>query len=371
MSDPAFRATLDVLTSVAPPAFFTDENLFCLVVGRMANLSLEHGNSDGSCLAYVSLGIILGPHFGDYRAAFRFGKLALDLVEQRRLDRFKARVYMCFGQVVNPWARHIQTGRVFLRRAFATAQETGDLTFAAYSCHSLFTDLLAAGDPLGDVQREAENGLEFARKAQFGLVVDIITGQLRLIRTLRGLTPDFSSFNDAEFDEGRFEQHLESEPRLALATCWYWIRKLEACFYADDHASALLAASKAQRLLWTSTSCFEVAEYHFFCALALAALLTANNDAAPAPSADERLRHLTALVAHHEQLAVWAENCPENFGNRAALVGAEIARIGGDGRRRRTSTSRRFAPHATTASSTTRRLPTRRLRASTARGASS
>ncbi len=56
-----------------------------------------------------------------------------------------------------------------MRRAFDTANKTGDLAFAAYSCHHLITNLLAAGDPLSEVQREAENGLEFARKARFGL----------------------------------------------------------------------------------------------------------------------------------------------------------------------------------------------------------
>jgi PAS domain S-box-containing protein len=35
------------------------------------------------------------------------------------------------------------------------------------------------------------------------------------------------------------------------------------------------------------------------------------------------------LVAHHRELELWAENCPENFQTRAALVGAEIARIEG------------------------------------------
>src|SRR6202035_1331073 len=32
---------------------------------------------------------------------------------------------------------------------------------------------------------------------------------------------------------------------------------------------------------------------------------------------------------HHNQLDIWARNCPENFENRVALVGAEIARIEG------------------------------------------
>jgi predicted ATPase len=92
MTDPICRATLDVLTVVEGPAFFTDQNLRCLVVARMVNLSLERGNSDGSCVAYVQLGWFVGPRFGDHQAAFRFGKLALDLVEKRGLERFRARV---------------------------------------------------------------------------------------------------------------------------------------------------------------------------------------------------------------------------------------------------------------------------------------
>jgi PAS domain S-box-containing protein len=319
MTDPACRATLDVLTAVEEPAYFTDENLQCLVIARMANLSLEHGNSDGSCVAYVQLGWLVGSRFGDYQAAFRFGKLGLDLVEKRGLERFRAQVSQLFGYFINPWSRHLRTGLGLLRRSFTTAQEVGDLQYAVFSCDRLVTLLLAAGDPLSVVQREAENGLEFARKARFGYVVDIIIGQLRLIRTLRGLTPSLSSFNDAEFDEGRFEQHLEADPHLVFATCWYWIRKLQARFYGGDYASALAAASKAEPLLQTPGH-FESAEYLFYDALARAA----QYDAA---SPEERARHLEALAAHHEQIVVLAENCPENFGNRAELIAAEIARI--------------------------------------------
>ncbi len=50
MTDRDRRATLDVLTAVHAPANFTDGNLLALVIGRMANLSFEHGNGDGSCL---------------------------------------------------------------------------------------------------------------------------------------------------------------------------------------------------------------------------------------------------------------------------------------------------------------------------------
>src|SRR5207244_9974049 len=67
---------------------------------------------------------------------------------------------------------------------------------------------------------------------------------------------------------------------------------------------------------------FEEADYHFYAARAGAA---ASESAAP----DERREHSGALAEHHKRLELWAENCPENFANRAALVGAEIARLDG------------------------------------------
>src|SRR5260370_12121343 len=105
MSDPDRCATMDVLTVLTSPALFTDLNLFRLVVGRMACLSLEHGNSDGSCLAYAWLGGILGTHFGNYQAGLRFGRLGLDLVERRGRDRFRPPVSFLFA-VHSPHLTH-------------------------------------------------------------------------------------------------------------------------------------------------------------------------------------------------------------------------------------------------------------------------
>jgi PAS domain S-box-containing protein len=320
MADPLALATLDVLTETVTPAGFINENLLLLVICRMVNLSLEHGNSDGSCFAYVWLGKVAGPRFGSYEAGFRFGHVGYELVEKRSLYRFQARTYLCFGHHVVPWTRHIRAGRDFIRRGSEIANRIGDLTFAAYSCNDLIVNLLASGEPLGDAQREAEKGLDFARRARFGLVIDALTPQLCLIRTLRGLSPTFGSFNNAQFDELRFERHLAEDGRLALPECWYWIRKLQARFFAGNYSSALEASLRAQRLLWAIQSYFERTEYEFYTALSRAALW----DSA---TVDERQHHFEVLTAHHKELEEWAANCPENFEARAALVSAEIARI--------------------------------------------
>ena len=133
------------------------------------------------------------------------------------------------------------------------------------------------------------------------------------------------------------ERRFASQPDLAYAESWYCIRKLQARFFAGDYAAALEASSRAQPLLWTSPETLEAkdrqvpdaplasAEYYFYGALARAAC-------ADAMLPDQRRQHVEALAAHHHQLAIWAEHGPENFAHRAALVGAEMARI--DGRER-------------------------------------
>ncbi|WP_250493931.1 AAA family ATPase [Caballeronia sp. GAWG1-1] len=304
-------ATLDVLTAVLPPAFFSDEDLVCLVLCRMANLSVAHGNSDASSLGYAYLGMVTGPIFGDYQAGFGFGRLGLALVDERALDRFKARVYMCFAYHVTPWTRHIRTNLPLLRRAFDAATESGDLTYTGFSSCTLITSLLAAGEPLADVEREAQERLSIVKSAKFGLIVDIITSQLRLIGHLRG-----DSVLLAGFDEAEFERRLEADASLAIAACWYWIRKQQWLHFADDIAGAAAAGDKARPLLWTSAGHFEMAEYYFHAALVLARMH------------DPRKHDVSSTLAeYHGKLQVWAYHGPANFGCRAALVEGEVARI--------------------------------------------
>jgi PAS domain S-box-containing protein len=322
MTDPVSLATLDVLTKVLPPALFTDANLLSLAICSAVNLSLERGNSDGSCVAYGWLGQIAGARFNNYKAGFKFGLLGYELVEGSSLTRFRPRVYMVFASHVMPWSRHVRTARQLIHKAFEIANENGDLSFAAYSRVNLNTNLLTSGDSLSDVQREAEIGLQFAHKLRFGFAIDIITSHLALVRTLRGSTLEFGCFDNERFEERQFECHLASEPRLAQPECIYWIRKLQARFLSADYASAVDASLHAQRLIWSVPSNLDTIDYHYYAALSHAALW----DSA---SADQRLQHGSALAVYHQQLEVWAENCPENFETLSALVGAEIARIEG------------------------------------------
>ncbi len=319
MSDPASIAALDVLTKILPAVLHIDVNLFALVVCRAVSLSIEHGNNDGSCFCYVWLSTVAGMRFGDYESAFQFAQIGYDLVEKRGLKRFQARTYDTFAVISMPWMKHLRACCDVVRHAFEIANKVGDVTYAVFSLIGLSPVLLAAGVPLDEVEREAEFGLDFAQKANFGLVSPFANAQLGLIRTLKGSTSKFGSLDHPGLDEILFERHLDSQS--AMVCCWYWIAKMQARFFAGDFVSALEASAEAWPLLLRSPG-LDFAVHAFYSALARAALWDSL-------SPDERQGHFDALEAHSKQLAIWAGHCPENFENRAVLVGAEIARIEG------------------------------------------
>ena len=221
--------------------------------------------------------------------------------------------------------KYLRAGRALL--AEETWERNHQLIFSieylTAECELLTVTVgLAAGDPLAEVQKECENGLAFARRVRFGLVIERCGAQLGLILTLRGLTATFGCLDHEGYSELDTERRLAKSPDLVLAEFYYWTRKLQAHFFAGDLASAVDASLHAEPLLWTSAAMFESAEYRLYGALAHAAVW---DHATP----EQRPRHFDSVLGHHRQLQEWAELDPETFEDRAALVGAEIARIEG------------------------------------------
>jgi predicted ATPase/two-component sensor histidine kinase len=313
------RAVLDVLGACIPPAFFSDQNLVCLMLCWMANYSLDHGNCSASPLGYAYLGMVTGPFFENFRAGFEFGQLGRDLVEERGFGRYAARVHMTFAYHVAPWTQHISYTLPLLTKAFEIAVRAGDLTYCGFTSSTILTSLLAAGTPLAEVQREAETRLGLMRQLKFGLISDIITSKLLMIRSLRGLIP--YAVNESEPSEELFEARLESEAGLAIAACWHWITKLQRAVLGGDYQAGLAAAARAEPLLWTTAGHLEMVEYHFYAALAHAGC---SHEGDPA-------QHHAPLLLHQKQLHLWAKNCPQNFGAASAIIDAMIASSLGQG----------------------------------------
>jgi len=135
---------------------------------------------------------------------------------------------------------------------------------------------------------------------------------------------------------------LPSSP-IGSASC-------KARFFAGDYAGALEASSRGATDIGATLVILQASEYHFYGALSRAA---ACNTAA----AGERQQHQDAIAAHHRQLEILGGELSGDFENRAALVGAEIARLDGRDVDAMRLYEQAIRSARANASSTTRRSP--------------
>jgi predicted ATPase/signal transduction histidine kinase len=320
LSSPIDLATLDVCNSLVVPAYLVDRNLHAQIILFMATLSIERGSSDFASNAYAMLSLVLGPLFDDPERGFEFGRLGVALVDEKNYARFRAHVYLAYGEIVVARSTHVHESHAWLARSADAAERSGDVVFAIQARSYGISSLLACGEPLTEVQRAAEEALTAARRAEYDFMKGTIGVQLALARSLLGATPSFGLLNDADSDI--HELQYESRALPAPEAFYYWVRKLQARFYAGDFPAAVAAARMARTLVSAGRMFVEESQLWFFGALAEAATFP--------DGADDRAPHLDALAAYEAELANWAELAPENFSNKLALVRAERARIEGD-----------------------------------------
>jgi len=304
MTDPNWRACMEVMLALQPVAVFNDKALYDLIVLRLANLSLEHGLCDASAIGFSELALVMWPRFGDRVGGFRFGELGRELVEERGFRRFSGAVLTVVAHHVTPWTVGPAAALALMRRALAITIESGDLLFRHYCLVHVAVLGLAAGDQLDDIQRELESSLEFVRKSAFLLIHQCLEGLLYLLESLRGVQPRTA------IDERVFQTPTRG---LEIAAYFYWVRKLQAKVFEGDFPAAVQAAGRAKSFEWSARTFFERAEHVYFGAIAHAGI-----------------GDVDAVAVAHTQLLEWAVDGPETFTSRVALIGAELARLRDD-----------------------------------------
>jgi len=309
MTDPEMLTAMNILSALMPPAYYTDFHSFCAVASRMVKVSIQNGVSGASAHAYAVLAFILGPVFHRYGEGNRFAKLACDLVEKHSFVAYRAKVYHAMG-IAAFWTQPIATAIEFMRAASRTVTETCDLVFACYGMHQSIVGLLLRNDPLAAVWRESEIALDFVQRARVHVVADIILNQQRFIATMQGRSATFSTPNESQFDG------------LPSSETHRRITKLKTRFMLGDYAEALAAAEKVKPLLRVVAAQILFFDYYYYTALTVAALYENS-------SAHEQSGWRNLLAQHREQLREWADNYPPTFGDKYALVSAEIARLEG------------------------------------------
>jgi len=318
MTDPDLLAAMHLLANTIDASGFSEFNLALVLRCRMVTLSLRHGVSGASAVGCAFLAHQLGTVFGRYNDGYRFAKVACDLVAKYGFAKYAAGVHLSMG-IVATWTEPIGVALDFARLAGRDTTEAEEVTKVCFSHTQIVGIRLFRGDPLDAVWRESEIGLDFVREAGFQDAADLIVGQQRFIANMQGRTASFSTFDEPLFDQDAFEAAIIGRQVPSR----YWVLKLKARFVSGDYAKAFSAAEMAKQQCGSAlgTPLMRV-DYHYYAALTVAALFDDAGD-------DARGEWRERLGAHQAVLHELAQINPPTFGDKHALVAAEIARIEG------------------------------------------
>lgn len=319
MTDPYKLAAMRILTNTINATYVAVTELMSLITFKMTNLSVNYGYTSMSAHAYASYGLILCGDVGDIEAGYRFGQLALFLLDRFNAKELKPRTLMVVNNFIRHWKEHARSTLHPLLEAYQSGMEIGDLEFAAiaiyvYSSLSFFT-----GKPLAKLEQEMASYSEvLARiKQQRALYMNGLYRQVVL--NLMGKSDKPFLLNGSSYNEDKMlPLHLEANDRTAI----YYVcfNKLILCYLFQEYTQAVEYATMAERYAKSAVGSLSIVIFHFYDSLARLATYTQVQPA-------EQASILEKVEANQKKLQQWARHAPMNHLHKWYLVEAEYARV--------------------------------------------
>ncbi|MCB9778705.1 MAG: AAA family ATPase [Alphaproteobacteria bacterium] len=318
MTDPDAMVQMDMWTSAAPVTL-SFPPLAAVLFPRMVALSLEHGNTWTSPIAYVFYGVLRGL-FGDWATGDAFGRLALALNERQGLTQLRPPVQHIYACFTSHWTGPLSRTLQLTREAMVAALENGIFNTAAWAGMNLPWLELAAGGELGplidetrDLQRLAQNTLKYK---------DAATSYLLCLHAAAGLAGDRALIEELDA-AGHTEDALRAElEHYPMALCGCETNLLQRAVVMGDLQSAGALAGVIGPRLEMAAGLICMSEYVFLAALTLLDLKAVLPPEQWAPMGGQ----LDQLCGH---LDGFAANNPGEHGWRKALIDASRAAADG------------------------------------------
>ncbi|MBJ7472284.1 MAG: EAL domain-containing protein, partial [Solirubrobacteraceae bacterium] len=321
-TDPAFLASITLFGPLLTSAFLAERHdLAIYLATECARLSLVHGNSPAAPLLHALFGSLLPARFERYDEGRRLGHAAHELIQRLGILPLAAQTAVYVGNT-SSWTDPFRACLPYFRTGFECGVRAGDLAHAGFC--GLFSVVwrFAAGDPLEDIEREAEPLFVFADDMKLPENRDALLIVDRTVQSLRGRTNALGSFAGDEFDETDYLDRIATQ-RPPFYQAILAIHQTTLQVLSRRPAQALAACDQYERvsggLAWHPLT----GQADVWNGLACAGAF----DDAPAT---ERKTLRDRVATYQTQVVRWATHGPANYAAAAELLTAELARIDAD-----------------------------------------
>ncbi|MEM7354096.1 MAG: AAA family ATPase, partial [Acidobacteriota bacterium] len=332
MTDPDQLATMHLLEELSVLGVFYSSSFIHLATLKMLDITLSHGSCSATATAYVLFGMYLSSDKGDASTGYRFGRLAYDLSHKYSDPSAISKSGVFLGTWLHPWRRPVRDSLSVLEDAYVTSYRSGVPAYGTYAAFFIPVHTCACGADLGTADETFE---KYWHHLDDQALAAALSYRDMLIGLRQGL--DVLAGHELALTEGYGQKLLDDELPLALhhhantrALLFYLLGDAERGLEAIELAET---SGTIEEVLYSQ---YAVTEQFFYRALLLAAVLetepleTEPLETASNAEPERRATWRRQLDEKAAKLTAWAGGCEENFGCKAILVQAEIARLDGE-----------------------------------------
>ncbi|KDE39036.1 Two-component response regulator [Nitrincola lacisaponensis] len=320
--DPGVCDQILLLSAMQKAAYQIRPELCVALAAKQVRLCLKHGNTCEAVVGYMVFGVIfVGGVRGHAHAGCEYGRLSLAMLERYHNQMQSAEVPFVYGYFAHSWLHPASDTERYWQRAFEQGLKIGDWFHAGCAAAGILQSQLMRGHPLEQILQQCDQFQVVLQRIGASEHEQTLEGIRQAILNLRHPSATLPVFNRQGFDEKAFLQRLEQFGSRHFAHL-YFINKMWVLYSQGYYEDAASLALKSQSYLKDSQGMLHGAEHCFLHALILAKTLRPN----------------TGLVMHRKHLRIkryarqlqrWADQCPDNFLDRAQLVQGELHRLAG------------------------------------------
>jgi predicted ATPase/serine phosphatase RsbU (regulator of sigma subunit)/tRNA A-37 threonylcarbamoyl transferase component Bud32 len=318
MTDHNKLAAMRILSGTGYAIGYTSLKLLPLIFLEQVNLSIKHGNGPGSAYAYVGAGYIFCA-MGEIETGFKFGQLALDVLERFHAIEFKAKVFHVLNVAIRFWKVHLKdTLKPFLE-AYQSAMETGDLEIAGHSCSDYLYHSYFLGMELTALQKETVIYSEAVTQLKQETTATHCNLYQQVVLNLTGHSENPCQLIGNAYNEREVLPRLK-QTNEKMGIFFLSLQKLILCYLFHEYPSALENASNAEPHVEGMSGIFMVPVFYFYDSLAQLAVFSEATE-------NNKKAIIGKVTIYQEQMQTWASHAPMNFQHKYDLVEAEKARV--------------------------------------------
>ncbi len=321
MTDLKSLAAVRIMSSMGKAAYAAQPMLCPILISQSVNLSAKYGNAPESAMAYGTYGMLLCGIVGDIDNGYRFGGLAMNLLERFTTSGARVNTVEVVHFFVKPWKEHYAKQLKPLIEAYRIGLECGGFEEAAHCAYMYCSGLFRVGKELPEVAKEMAYYCDEIRKIKHESALRLLVIFRQAVLNLMGQSNDPCRLIGEAFDERKMLPiHQAANDRSAI--CVIYLNKLVLCYLFEKYDLATENAAKAAEHLDGVPGTPAVPVFYFYDSLARLAACEPNTGVSEKAV-------LGKARSNQRKMKKWAHHGPMNHMHKFMLVEAERFKVVG------------------------------------------